>query len=447
MKLTARALTPLALASIAAGVCGCGTPHINLPSAYVYDTAITVATPAVVNIDPVTARTYGDHLYDEMVYQTLLGISPQGTATPELARSWHHNADATKWTFTLNPYAKWWTGRPVTASNVVWTFQFYRQTGSGFVHSDELRNVVNVTAQSATTFTLSLKHSDPDFGVNVLTPSGGIWILPSFLLARLPLRQVSHSEYLNQLKDAVGSGPFRPLRESSDTITWAAYPHYYLGTPRTKYLRWTWSKPLNSGTGGRPLDVAWSDWPVRTFGSSYRRTVLVSPWLWGLTAAKPGVPWPGIVKAATNRDQLSGKVAALGDWKIPVPGASLDSILRNLGNQKLGRRWVGPGGALFSISLAGPDTPYSHHLQYQLASQWRSRGMAVTLSGHSSSADLVLSPVMMRPHAEKLPDNIIPLVQSHQYWYIHQGITDFVPNPWDPFYKAEAWRVLRRHKS
>lgn len=57
------------------------------------------------------------------LYETLLSSNPlTGDTAPCLARKWDVSEDKREFTFYLNPLAKWSDGTPVTAHDVLWTF-------------------------------------------------------------------------------------------------------------------------------------------------------------------------------------------------------------------------------------------------------------------------------------------------------------------------------------
>lgn len=65
-----------------------------------------------------SARVFGE------LYETLLTRNPVDLAyEPYLARSWSISADGRTFTFQLDPRARWSDGTPVTAADVVWTYE------------------------------------------------------------------------------------------------------------------------------------------------------------------------------------------------------------------------------------------------------------------------------------------------------------------------------------
>ncbi len=423
------------LAALAMGgwmLAGCGAPHLKIPhSAYVYDTVIRVRTPDVVNINPVDASTPGSRLYAEEVYQTLLATAPNGEPIPELARRWSHDPNYTHWTLHLNRYAKWWNGRPVASSDVVWSLNFYKNPASGFGHRRELANILSVSSTSPTTVNIVLKRADPDFAADVLTPSGGLWILPAFYLDHEPVASVRNARFLTTLKDVMGSGPYRPYRLTSQSLRWIANTHYYLGAPKTKYLDWLWH-PV------RPVDLSWTTGEKGPVPMGFRRVSRQSTWEWdvavrsrlaGLSLKQAA----DILSAGTQRQSLPG---------VPIRAQRppLKAVLIAAGYRKQGGMWVTRQGIPLSVHLQRPSTPYGRKLATRILAQWKREG--ITLSRAKTAAVTAhLIAVNTLPKVEHPPQFLIPLVYPYQHWTISPRIAFWTANVWMPFYKVEAWRV------
>ena len=92
------------------------------------------AVSSAPNLDPVLSISTHTHNRISLVYQNLVEMSrgPKGiydtVIGPDLAQSWETAADGLTWTFKLRPGTKWanvapMNGRPVTADDVVFSFQ------------------------------------------------------------------------------------------------------------------------------------------------------------------------------------------------------------------------------------------------------------------------------------------------------------------------------------
>ncbi|MDE0137540.1 MAG: ABC transporter substrate-binding protein [bacterium] len=85
-------------------------------------------------------------------YQTLL---------PELATEWSSNADATQWTFTLDPNARFHDGSPVTSDDVA--FSFMRLKNVAATPSYQAANLDSVDTPDPQTVVVNLAAPDAEF--------------------------------------------------------------------------------------------------------------------------------------------------------------------------------------------------------------------------------------------------------------------------------------------
>src|SRR5512133_3431804 len=69
--------------------------------------------------DPAT--TYGSG--DKLVFSGLVSFDPNLNLTPDLAESWDVSADGTVYTFHLRENAKFHNGKPVTAQDVIYSWE------------------------------------------------------------------------------------------------------------------------------------------------------------------------------------------------------------------------------------------------------------------------------------------------------------------------------------
>jgi ABC-type transport system substrate-binding protein len=136
----------------------------------------------------------------------------------DLAESWQPSEDGKTWTFTLRSNAQWqnlppMNGRPVTAQDVVWSFEHFMQVSP---QKTTFSQVDNVTAPDARTVQFTLKDIYAPFEAQIGAPV--FWILPK--------------EVVDQDGDVtrrtVGSGPFIFDKfDSGVQITGKKNPNYY----------------------------------------------------------------------------------------------------------------------------------------------------------------------------------------------------------------------------
>lgn len=128
--------------------------------------------------------------YLHQLYDTLVKIGPDGQPTPGLAESWERSADGLKVTFRLRD-AKFHTGRPITAADVVYSVRYHLDEANGANLLARLKTVTDVVAVDDRTVELSLA---------ALTPGLFDLLGATFILDEQAVEGMAQ-------KDA-GSGPF-----------------------------------------------------------------------------------------------------------------------------------------------------------------------------------------------------------------------------------------------
>lgn len=115
LRSTAFTTLALGVASFAPGVFAQGTP--------VKGGILRVSVNARVDsINPMKPKSSAGHMIVELLYSGLTRIGTDLVAQPALAESWTASDDASSFTFTLREGAKFHSGAPVTANDVVATF-------------------------------------------------------------------------------------------------------------------------------------------------------------------------------------------------------------------------------------------------------------------------------------------------------------------------------------
>ncbi len=120
-------------------------------------------------LDPAFAVDVNDGEICTLVYDGLVGFSPEGTLIPGIARRWDV-VDARHYVFHLDPAARFSTGRPVLAADVVASFQrtlapetasprawvLDRVSGASAFHDGTDRDVSGLTAPDDSTVVVDL---------------------------------------------------------------------------------------------------------------------------------------------------------------------------------------------------------------------------------------------------------------------------------------------------
>ena len=115
------------------------------------------------SLNPFTGILAESYEMFQLQYSTLLSSS-SADFTPDagLAESWEASADGKTWTYTLRPDLVWSDGTPLTANDVVYTFERilngrYEQRNSG----NYVRNITSVTAPDDRTLLIRLATPAP----------------------------------------------------------------------------------------------------------------------------------------------------------------------------------------------------------------------------------------------------------------------------------------------
>ncbi|HVX82877.1 MAG TPA: ABC transporter substrate-binding protein [Devosiaceae bacterium] len=88
------------------------------------ETLVTMNTVQIFStIDPAKISDYTDYMAAVNLYDALVSVDEKGNLIPKLASSWDVSADAKEVTYHLRPDAHFSDGSPVTAADVVYTFE------------------------------------------------------------------------------------------------------------------------------------------------------------------------------------------------------------------------------------------------------------------------------------------------------------------------------------
>lgn len=230
-----RSLSRLILAVSVVAISGCrdaATPCIGTCG-----TAVVVGPEPDILFPAATRQDAGTAVSD-LVFLKLADMSPSlNTAgdtgfAPGLAASWTRESP-TSVRFHLDRRARWHDGRPVTASDVTFTFDVYRDTLVNSGARPLLREISDVTAPDSLTavFRFGTVYSEQVFdAVNHMR------ILPRHLLDTIPRKDLATHAFGRQ---PVGSGPFRFVRwVPGQYVELAADTGFFLGRPGLARVIW-----------------------------------------------------------------------------------------------------------------------------------------------------------------------------------------------------------------
>jgi peptide/nickel transport system substrate-binding protein len=154
-----------------------------------------------------------------------MATSNEKTFVPELARSWTRR-DSLTLVFDLDPRARWHDGRPVTARDVVWSFDRMRDSMVDPSRALLLRHLASVTAEGTGRVVMRFRRAYPE---QLYDATWHVQPLPSHLVDTIPPAAFATSAYVRR---PVGNGPYQWVRrEAGRQLELTANPGFFLGTP------------------------------------------------------------------------------------------------------------------------------------------------------------------------------------------------------------------------
>jgi peptide/nickel transport system substrate-binding protein len=142
----------------------------------------------------------------QLVYNGLVLVDGKGVVQPDLATAWTMSADRKTYDFTLRPGGKFSDGSPVTADDVVFSFQRLLSDGLPYAKA-RFANVGAVTKVDDMHVRFALTKPDAGFLLNL----GGPFLIGSGILSKNWL--ASH----NAKTDVMGAGPFKVVSYSPNS--------------------------------------------------------------------------------------------------------------------------------------------------------------------------------------------------------------------------------------
>jgi ABC-type transport system substrate-binding protein len=310
-------------------------------------------------LDPYLNVSFRTQEFAAFFYSRLL-MSKKGPGIPaqayimegDLAESWKVSDDGLTYTFNLRPDAKWhnlppMNGRPVTAQDVVWSFERFMKLSA---QKSTFERVAEVTAPDDRTVRFQLKDAFVPFEAAIGAPL--FWIMPRELI----------EQDGDASKRVIGSGPFVFGKyESSISFTGKKNPTYYRkGEPHVDEIVGLIipdTATQLAGLRGRELDylaVAQQDLePLKKSNPEIQYVeweyLYIPFFYWKVD--KPPFNDPRVRQAASmavNRDGIISAIAAgRGNWNNAIPWALSDWWLDPRGPD------MGPGAKYFKYDPAG----------------------------------------------------------------------------------------------
>jgi len=211
----------LCLFAVVASGCGAAaTPSAEEPSVVRVGWA---GSPDTLN--PATALLVEAYSIFDLAYSSMVSLDLDGsTYRPELAESWDVSDDGLTWTFHLRPGATWHDGRPVTAADVAFTYDFYGSHEDFPYMPGYTTFFESVEAVDDATVAIHLTEPIPNMESQLFY----MFILPQHIWGSLD--DQAAVEFENA--EMIGSGPFRLVEyRANEFVHLAAVKDHYLTPP------------------------------------------------------------------------------------------------------------------------------------------------------------------------------------------------------------------------
>jgi peptide/nickel transport system substrate-binding protein len=184
----------------------------------------------VLGINPISNTGSLDLKVQYFFFTGLLAPGIDGQPFPDLATAMPTlSPDKKSYTFTLNKDAKWSDGKPLTADDVVFTYQVHTLPQYSAVRSayrSELNGIMaDIKATDAYTVVITLKEPSSSF----LTNMGTHRVVPKHILGSLTPAQFNDSTFGKS--PGATCGPFNFKSYSVDSIVGVRNDTYFRGAP------------------------------------------------------------------------------------------------------------------------------------------------------------------------------------------------------------------------
>jgi peptide/nickel transport system substrate-binding protein len=158
----------------------------------------------------------------ELVYDTPININAAGEYQPELATDWSVSDDGLTWTMTIRDDVKFHDGTPLTAEDVAYSIQLYKDTDAFPYLPSYASYFDTIEAPDATHVVLTTSDPLGNFEANMVF----MYVLPKHIWENV------EDPVAFDNAEMIGSGPFKLVENTQgEHTTLAANKDYWKGAP------------------------------------------------------------------------------------------------------------------------------------------------------------------------------------------------------------------------
>ncbi len=185
------------------------------------------------NVNPIYATGEVDSSLSQLIFAGLLGYNSNNQLVDDLASGYSVDSAGTLYTVTLRPNLKWQDGKPLTAADVVFTFDTIQNSNAQSPLFSSWQNI-SVSALNPLTVQFKLPNPLASFPYNLT-----VGIIPMHLLGNIDPANLRSAAF--NTNNPVGAGPFswHALEVSGNTpqnaveqIALLPFSGYVLGKPK-----------------------------------------------------------------------------------------------------------------------------------------------------------------------------------------------------------------------
>ena len=366
------------------------------------------------NANPLYATDPVDSSVSHLVFSGLLKLDSENLLTGDLADSWQVDASGLNYTVHLHKGLTWQDGKPLTASDVVFTYQTIQNPDAKSPLYSSWQGIT-VTAIDVNTVNFNLPNPLSSFPYSLING-----IVPQHLLKAVPLEQLRSVSFNSA--NPIGAGPFKwsAIEVSGDTpdhreeqIALLPFDKYVRGAPKlSKFIIKSFHDEKNLLTSFRHQELNGAaglsalpdglktnsnvyEYDIPVLGETMVFFKTTSPLLSDVRVRQA-------LTMATNRDAIINKLG------YPVIGAdepvlksqfAYDRTQAELGFDVAGANklldeagWAvgtdgirSKGGVALSLALYSQDNPDYVQVSKQLQKQWKAVGVEAQLNIESAT--------------------------------------------------------------
>jgi len=218
------------------------------------------------SIDPIWTTAYITRNHGYMVYDTLFAMDQDLVPHPQMVESYTLSPDKLKYTFVLRAGLKWHDGAPVRAADCIASLKRWEKRDP---LGQKLAEVtVSMDKVDDKTFTITLKEpfaleavgaikavDDKTFAIDLKTPFPPLLAALGKLSSNVPFmmpERIANTDAFQQIADAIGSGPFKFVKEEWVPGNKAVYVKNTDYVPR--------KEPAAFASGGKVAKVDRVEW-------------------------------------------------------------------------------------------------------------------------------------------------------------------------------------------